>query len=117
MYTIEDLKAARDELRQWEERSDRYDGNNPDKYRSDIRLARSKVRLIEGHLKRAGQIALTEKEALEQALDHAFPNAMSKEVVEFEGRRYQRRFWPLEKSRSRKTVTEWGSDWVELPKK
>jgi hypothetical protein len=42
------------------------------------------------------------------------PMLGSTEIVEFEGRRYQRRFYPLERSRSRKTVTEWGREWLEL---
>ena len=32
-------------------------------------------------------------------------------TLEFEGKKYQRMFYPLQKSRSGKTVTEWGKSW------
>jgi hypothetical protein len=69
------------------------------------------VREIEQYLKDGGIFELTEMERLEKELDRAFPNAQSKEVIEYNGKKYRRRFWPLEKSRSRKTVTEWGKSW------
>ena len=73
------------------------------------------MRIIEDALKADGAISLTEKEQLEKELDAACPNAKSKQVVEHGGRRFQRRFWPVEKSRSGKSVTEWGRGWTEVP--
>ncbi|WP_123347210.1 MULTISPECIES: hypothetical protein [unclassified Enterobacter] len=58
-----------------------------------------------------------EKEKLELKLDLAFPNAQSKEVVDFEGKRYQRCFTPLRMSNSRKNVIEWLKSWKEIPSK
>lgn len=46
MLTPEDLERARKELQDWQDRFDRYSGNNPDKYQSDIREARRRVREI-----------------------------------------------------------------------
>lgn len=114
MYTVHDLEEARANLKSWEDRFDRYSGNNPDKYQADIKAARRKVTAISNALKESGQIPLTEKEILEKALDAAFPNAKSKQIVEFQGRRFQRRFWPIEKSRSGKTVIDWERGWTEL---
>jgi len=114
MHTLEDLDKVRAELRDWEDRFDRYSGNNPDKYKSDIRLARQKVRLIETALKDSGVLPLSDQEKLEKELDGKFPNARSKEIVVHNERRYQRRFFPLEKSRSGKTVTEWGCEWIDI---
>lgn len=54
MYTLEDLEAARAELKRWEDRWDRYDGGNPDKYRSSIRSAADRVRVIEMNLRAKG---------------------------------------------------------------
>jgi len=68
MYTLEGLENAREELRKWDDRFDRYTGNNPDKYQSDIRAARSKVRLIESELKRTGALPMTDEEKLHAAL-------------------------------------------------
>lgn len=113
-YSIDDLEQAREALRAWEDRFDRYTGNNPEKYQSDIRAAQRKVRTIEAALKAEGVLPLTEEERLERELDAAFPDARSKQIVEHNGRRFQRRFWPLEKSRSGKTVTEWGKGWTEV---
>jgi hypothetical protein len=114
MYTIEDYEEARAELRRWDERWANYSGNNPDKYQADLKAARKKVRYIELYLKDAGILPLTEQELLERHLDTAFPKARSKEVVEFNGKKNCRRFFPMEMSRSRKTVTEWGKSWEEV---
>ncbi|OKP25456.1 hypothetical protein [Serratia liquefaciens] len=110
-YTIDDYKTAQDELARITERWDNYSGNNPNKYHSLLSEARFKVRVIEGSLKSQGVIPLSDKETLEKELDKNFPNARSKQVVEFEGKKYRKRFFPLEKSRSGKTVNEWGSCW------
>lgn len=117
MYTKEDLERARAELKDWQDRFNRYSGNNPEKYQSDIRTARRKVREIEEALKASGELPLSEQEKFAAMLDKAFPNARSREVVEYEGRKYQRRFYPLEKSRSGKTVTEWGKGWIDITDK
>lgn len=108
MYTLNDLENALEALRAWEDKFERYSGNNPNKYQSDIKAARRKVRMIQDSLKGAGVLPLTKDQQLEETLDNAFPDARSKQIVEYNGRRFQRRFWPLEKSRSGKTVTAWG---------
>jgi hypothetical protein len=113
-YTLADLERAKSDLAAWQQRWDNYTGNNPDKYQADIRSARAEVQRIEQYLKLTGVIPLTEPEKLERELDAAFPNAKSREIVEYQGRKFQRRFFPLEKSRSRKTVTAWGRSWEEL---
>lgn len=111
-YTLADLEAAKEELAAWNKRFDDYSGNNPNKYQADIKSARAKVRLVDAALKIAGAIPKTEHEQLESQLDRIFPNARSKEIVEYEGKKYQRIFTPLEHSRSRKSVTVWGKHWV-----
>jgi hypothetical protein len=113
-FTVDDLEKAREALRAWEDRFDRYTGNNPNKYQSDIKVARREVRMIEDALKANGATPLTKDEQLEKELDAAFPDAKSKQIVEYSGRKFQRRFWPIEKSRSSKTVTEWGRGWTEV---
>ena len=113
-YTLDDFEKARTELRGWSDRFDRYSGNNPNKYQSDIRMASMKVEMIESSLKASGIIPKSEKELLEERIDAAFPNARSKDIVEFEGQKYQLRFWPKRKSRSRKTVKEWERWWEKL---
>jgi hypothetical protein len=113
-YTLADLEAAKAELAAWNKRFDDYTGNNPDKYQADIRSARARVREIEFALKADGVIPKSEHEQLESTLDRMFPNARSMEIVEYEGQKYQRRFTPLERSRSRKSVTVWDKSWVRL---
>ncbi len=114
MYTSEDLEKANAELALWEKRWDNYSGNNPNKYQSDIRLCRGRVRMISDYLKRSGELEMSLQEKLNAELDRAFPNAQSKEIVEYQGEKYQRRFYPLEKSRSRKSVTVWGKEWAKI---
>ncbi|MER9232909.1 hypothetical protein NKI56_12515 [Mesorhizobium sp. M0622] len=113
-YTLADLEQAEAELAAWNRRFDDYSGNNPDKYQADIKSARARVREIEFALKADGAIPKSEHETLETMLDRIFPNARSKEIVEYEGQKYQRRFTPLERSRSRKSVTSWDKSWVKI---
>ena len=82
MYTVEDLEFAQAQLREWSDRFDRYDGNNPDKYQSEIRNAQAKVREIECELKKTGLLQMTDKEKLNAALEAAFPDARHRQVVE-----------------------------------
>lgn len=107
MYTLEGFEKAKAGLRRWVGRFDRYSGNNPNKYQSDIKAARRHVRTIEETLKAAGLVQVSDTDFIEKELDVAFPNAASKQVVEFKGRRFQRWFWPIEKSRSGTSVREW----------
>ncbi|MBL6459263.1 hypothetical protein JMJ55_28480 [Belnapia sp. T6] len=45
-----ELEAARSEHRAWVERFGDYDGNNPNKFRTQIRNAAQEVRRLEGLL-------------------------------------------------------------------
>lgn len=113
-YTLQDLELAKADLAGWLTRFADYTGNNPDKYQADIKSAREKVRVIEAALKEDGTIQMSAHEKLEQTLDRLFPDANSKEIVEYEGQKYQRRYTPIERSRSRKSVTVWGKSWERL---
>jgi len=70
--------------------------------------------MIERELKNAGIIEMTDQEKLNIELDKLYPNARSTTIVEHNGQKYQIRYFPLEKSRSRKTVKEWGHEWVQV---
>lgn len=113
-YTMADLEKARAELTRLSDAFANDSSNNPNKYQSQIKAASRKVRHIEAALKDAGVIPLTDHEKLERELDAAFPNARSKEVVEHKGKKYQRWFYPAEKSNSGKTVHEWDKGWREV---
>jgi hypothetical protein len=114
MYTLDDYEKAKSELKRWSDAWDNYSGNNPNKYQADIKAASRLVRDIEAYLKAQGLLERTEREKLEKEIDAAFPNAKNKEIVSFRGRRYVRRYFPLERSRSGKTVNEWGRSWEEV---
>jgi hypothetical protein len=114
MYTFKDYEKAKAELHRWHEQWDSYTGNNPEKYQTDIRDASRKVREIEQYLKDAGILERTKREQLEIELDRIFPNARTREIVEYNGKKYRRQFWPLEKSRSGKTVKEWDKSWLPV---
>jgi hypothetical protein len=121
-YTLDDLKRAEERLAGSQAYRDSYVSNNPNKYRNNDKYLRLEVVIIKEHLTADGALPpvpprpLTEKELLDKELDEAFPNAQSKQIVEHKGRKYRRRFWPLDKSRSGKTVHEWGCDWIEIDK-
>ncbi len=97
MYTLEDYEKAKAELTCWREAWDNYTGNNPDKYQTDIRNAARRMREIEQCLKNAGLLEWTEREKLEGELDRMFQNAQSKEIVEYRGKKYLRRYWAARK--------------------
>lgn len=115
-YTIDDLNAAKLRLDQLEERDSQDTSGNPEKYHTRIAHARRELYNIEKSLKAAGTVARSEQEEIEHQLDLSFPTARSKEIVEFDGERYQRRFRPLTQSRSRKSVTSWDAYWVKVTK-
>lgn len=110
-YTVEDLQKARQELEGWREKFANARGSNPNKFRSQIRDAVRRVREIETVLKTAGIIEFTEQERINAELDRLHPNARSKQLVLYEGKRYQIRYFPLQKSLSGKTVKEWDHEW------
>ena len=119
-YTLEDLEKAREEVRFWEDKFANSRGNNPNKFRSQIEDAGRKVRYITDALKASGIVEKTDTKKLTAELDKLYPNAKSRKVVTYEGKRYQIKYFPLDKSRSGKTVHEWGHGWrlvVEAPKK
>lgn len=114
MYTLEDLAQAEAELKRWDDAFANDSSNNPNKYDAQRRDARSKVRRITENLKLSGIIEQTEAEKLNGELDRLYPNAPSKSVVVHNGCKYQVRYFALVQSRSRKTVKEWGHEWVAL---
>jgi hypothetical protein len=110
-YTIDDLKRTRRDLEGLLERESEYTGNNPGKFESEIRGLVRRRELITADLKQRGLLPETDEEILTRRLDEAFPNAVSKQVVELEGRRYRKRYRPAEYSRSGKSVTRWEHWW------
>jgi hypothetical protein len=116
-YTLADLAEAEARYADAKARVDNYDGNNPNRGRSDLRHASDHLTLVTLYLRAQGDLPKPEptpKQRLEQALDAAFPQARSKDIVEYEGKRYQLRFAPARQSRSRKTVVEWSRWWQEV---
>jgi len=78
------------------------------------RVARIRAGLIEqGDLPKPEKSAETiEHERIEAELDRLYPNAQNGSVVEHPGGgRYIRRYWPLDKSNSGKTVYLWHKSW------
>ena len=96
MDLLEQLKEANAELETVLDRFDSYMGNNPNKYRSGIKNAREKCDVL-----------------LNEKLSGAFPNAQSKQVVEFEGVKYKNTFTPRSISNSGKTIKSWDQAWVK----
>lgn len=113
-YTLDDYAAAKADLDQWNDRFANDRSNNPNKHRSNINAARAKLSAIEAWLKESGLLARTPEEERDAELDKAFPNARSKEVVEWRGEKFRRRFLPDAKSNSGKTVKSWIKLWEKV---
>lgn len=110
---IEDLHSAQDALKAAMARQDAYDGNNPNKHTTSVRLAREEVARLTRALKARGLLPRTAHEVLEAKLDAAFPEATNKEEVSFEGARYARWFSPATRSLSGNPMS-WDQGWTSL---
>ena len=115
-HTLEDYVAAKVEFDAMNARWENYSGNNQNKYRADIEAARAKVHLVETELKASGLLQRTYIEERDAVLDAAFPKAQSREVVEWQGKKYVCRFLPVSTSLSGKTVNEWHKYWEDVVK-
>jgi hypothetical protein len=113
-YTLEDYDAANAKLDALNKKWENYTGNNPNKYRADIEESKAQKHLIEVELKATGLLVRTAIEERDALLDAAFPNAQSREIVEWQGKKYMRRFAPAGKSLSGKTVKAWVKSWKEV---
>ncbi len=112
-HSVEDYSAARSKLDALNAKWDNYSGNNPNKYRAEIETAKATLHSVETKLKTLGLLQRTPTEERDALLDGAFPNAQSREIVEWQGKKYVRRFSPVSKSLSGKTVKAWQKYWEE----
>ena len=112
MYTVDDLERARAAVANVERRLDDYDGNNPNKHRTEVAEAREHAYRVERALKRERLIPLTPHDEVELALDEKYPRAGSKTTVEYEGKRYVKTFSPGARSLSG-GVRFWIESWAE----
>jgi hypothetical protein len=110
----EDLEAAQAEAARWDDRWANDTSNNPNKFSAQRRDAHRRVDELTAALKAQGDQPMTDHEELCAELDRRFPDADHGTVVEHEGVSYRCRFYPLEKSRSRKSVTRWGRSWERV---
>lgn len=112
--TLEDLDQAQADVTLWDERWVNDGSNNSNKYWAQRQAARRQVRELTAMLTLQGDLEMSDHERLCAALDAIAPNARSGQVVDHNGQRYRRRFFPEEKSRTGKTVTAWGRTWEKL---
>ena len=112
--TLEHLELARADLTLRDNRWANDSSNNPNKYWSERQAARRRVRELTQKLKSQGDLEMTDPERLCAVLDAIVPDASNGQVIDHEGIRYRRRFFPEEKSRSGKTVTAWGRTWEKV---
>lgn len=111
--TLDDLKIAKEALEAALVRWDNYDGNNPDKYVTVVRLAREEANRLTRALKASGLLPRTDHEEIEARLDAAFPSARHKDEVEFEDVRYARWARPATYSLSGRPM-KWDTGWTAV---
>ncbi len=56
----------------------------------------------------------SEEREVTRALDELYPKAKSKTVVEYEGKKYQIKYFPVQKTADGAKVKEWGHRWVTV---
>ncbi|MDO9405593.1 MAG: hypothetical protein Q7T87_16285 [Polaromonas sp.] len=114
MATLEQYEQAKTLIETVEKQQEKYNGNNPDKYRTNVTQARIVLKIIEDDLKAQGLLTATQEEKLSFELSKLFPRAQSKDVVQFEGKRYFCKYTPFAKSLSGKSVLHWEKRWIEV---
>lgn len=116
MYNLEDLKTAQEEFEYWSElwAQEYSEKQLTNRYDTQAKKASLKLKEIEDYLKSNGVIAYTKDELANESLNSKYPNAKSRDVQQFNGVRYQKRFFPVKKSKSGKTVKEWRTAWINL---
>lgn len=72
------------------------------------------MKIVADDLKAQKILESTEKKILSAKISRQFPNASSKDEVEFEGKRYWLRFTPFAKSLTGKSVLLWTQEWVGI---
>lgn len=82
--------------------------------RREVDQAESKLAEVIAYLRSNGTMPKTRHELLEEKLDLFFPDAASREMVEYQGERYQRRFKPLKRGKGG-GVVEWERYWLLKP--
>ncbi|WP_295929789.1 hypothetical protein [uncultured Xanthomonas sp.] len=113
-YTLDDHVKAKEALELLRSKRSNDSGNNPNKFRTEIETAKARLLDIESTLKEAGILQRTATEQRDHLLDKAFPEARSREVVEWQGKRFMKRYTAASKSLSGKTVYRWNTHWEEL---
>ena len=108
---MQDLDEARAALETLLAQQAAYSGNNLNKFAQPLARAREQVTLVEQALKAAGLLPLSPEEALAARLDAAFPKARPKDIVTFEGARYQRFVTALERAPSGQVI-RWDRGWT-----
>lgn len=113
-YTLNDHAKAVQDLARLHEKWENYSGNNPNKVLADIETAKGTLARVERALKDTGVLPRTAQEVRDAALDKAYPNALSRQIVQWEGQHFQKRYTPVATSLSGKTVRAWKSSWVPV---
>ncbi len=115
MYSLEDLEEAKRNFEYW---SDLWAKENCDpesnKYTPEAKKASQHLSNVEEYLKKNGTIPWTEEDLAQEYLNREYPRAQSRDVEIYSGARYRKHFYPKKRSKTGKTVKEWGSEWVKL---
>jgi hypothetical protein len=53
-----------------------------------------------------------EEEKITRVLDELSPKAKSRTIIEYQGKQYQIKYFPVEKTDDGEKVKEWGHRWV-----
>ncbi|MGP9768284.1 hypothetical protein ACT3UM_21430 [Halomonas sp. AOP13-D3-9] len=83
-------------------------------HRREVDQAESKLPEVIAYLRSNDTMPKTRHELLEEKLDRLFPDAASREMVEYQDERYQRRFKPLKRGKGG-GVVEWERYWLLKP--
>ncbi|MBW5414756.1 hypothetical protein [Pseudomonas sp. MAG002Y] len=81
--------------------------------REEVDKAEAKLADVIAYLRVNGAMPKTPHEILEESLDLLYPEAASRQIVEYQGKRYQRRFKPLKRGKGG-GVVKWEKSWLPV---
>jgi len=108
-FTLEDLEKLEQEHNGIKDE----DSKNPWKGSGTLRYLNDQIKTVREHLERSGELPMEDWRSVQYKIDKEYPNAKSNDIVQFDGKNYQLKFFP-NMSRSWKTILSWDKEWIPL---
>jgi len=89
-FTLEDLEKLEQEHNGIKDE----DSKNPWKGSGTLRYLNDQIKTVREHLERSGELPMEDWRSVQYKIDKEYPNAKSNDIVQFDGKNYQLKFFP-----------------------